>query len=411
MKAGFIEKLIERFDKLDQRYLQVQFINLVKEHGLLETIFQSIQEGVVVVDEEGRLTYANKAAENFIGFSFESSQGKPVCRYIREFSWDDISQQETEEWSRLISKEIEVSYPQHRYLSFYVVPIRMDGKKKGAVIILRDITRDKQAESANVESERINAIKLLAAGVAHEIGNPLNSLNIHLQLIARNLQKLPEEERKNISDLLNVARNEVSRLDMIITQFLRAIRPAKLKLALVKVEMVVKETLDLLRHQIEDKKISVEIICPSQIPAIKADRNQLKQAFFNIIRNSLQAMNNGGSIVININASDQYAIIRFRDSGKGIESENMSRIFEPYFTTKSEGTGLGLMIVQRIIQDHGGFIEVASKPGEGTSMTVYLPLSERNIRLLKGESEKTMLPPETTVREKRRSKNQKKREW
>ena len=383
MQSGFLEKLIERLDKLDPKSLQAQFLRLMQERGLLETIFQSIQEGVVVVDADGRLTYTNKAAETLIGLSVASSRGKPIMRYIREIDWDRILRLEPNEWSRMISHEIEVTYPQHRFINFYVVPLAAGSEtQRGAVIILRDVTRDRQNEMSTIETERINAIKLLAAGVAHEIGNPLNALTIHLQLMGREMDRLEESQRGELPELLGIARNEVARLDMIITQFLRAIRPAKLKPVLTRLESLIEETLSLLRQEVQDRAIAVELVCPAPVPRIRVDRDQIKQCFFNIIRNAMQAMQNGGRLEIRVSASDHYVAIAFHDTGKGIEPEEMGRIFDPYFTTKQEGSGLGLMIVQRIIQDHGGILEVASKPGEGTRFTLSLPLAERRIRLL-----------------------------
>lgn len=393
---------------MDPQSLQTQFLHLVQDRGLLETIFQSIQEGIIVVDGLARLTYANRAAEQLIGFSFQDAKGRPILKYLREIDWDQILKLNETEWSKMLTQEIEITYPEHKFISFYVVPLspteysaKQSVKKssakddQGAVIILRDITSTRENEADVLESERLNAIKLLAAGVAHEIGNPLNALNIHLQLLTREINSmsgsaLPDDDisgdthdkMTNLKELVDIARNEVSRLDLIITQFLRAIRPNKPDFALMKIDALLKESLTLLRYEVENRDIKIELNCPENLPGIHADSGQLKQAFFNIIKNSFQAMPNGGSLTIKCSVSDKYMSVIFQDTGMGIKPENFSRIFEPHHTSKPDGSGLGLMIVQRIVQDHGGQIEVASKEHEGSSFTIRLPLAEQRIRLL-----------------------------
>jgi len=396
MKSGFLDKLIARLDRLDPTSVQTHFLRLAKEKGLLETIFQSIQEGVVVLDGKGHITYTNRAASELIGFSQESVIGKPMNRYLRDIEWDRVLDLDPSEWTKLSSHQIEVRYPEPRFLSFYVVPLSaLDSAEKGAVIILRDVTRDREQEASMLESERLNAVRLLAAGVAHEIGNPLNALNIHLQLLDRDLKKSDARNRAALMELVDVARTEVSRLDLIITQFLRAIRPSKPALAKTSVMTVLKDTLSLLKEEIDNRSAHVELEISSDLPAIRLDKDQIKQAFFNIIKNALQAMPDGGLLHISGAASDHFIAVAFRDNGSGISPEDIGHIFEPYYTTKVNGSGIGLMIVQRIIQDHGGRMDVHSEPGVGTTFTVFLPLDERRVRLLKPHSRSKSEPEET----------------
>jgi two-component system, sporulation sensor kinase E len=403
VKSGFLDRLIERLDRLDPKSVQIQFLRLAQERGLLEMIFQSIQEGVIVVSGSGKVTYANRAAENLIGFSLEKARGRPIARYLREIDWDRVLGVDEGEWSKLLTQEIEITYPQHRFVSFYVVPLHaQEESERGAVVILRDVTGDRQQEASMMESERLNAVKLLAASVAHEIGNPLNALTIHLQLLDREIRQLaegapareggrrgraaagsPPGNMGTLQELVEVARNEVSRLDMIIAQFLRAVRPAKPNFEPAKIDGLLEETLALLKQEVQNRRIEIEIDCQSPVPKLPIDRSQMKQAFFNLIRNAFQAMPDGGSLKISVTCNDSHMLIAFRDTGVGIKPEDFGRIFEPYHTTKPEGSGLGLMIVQRIVQDHGGQIEVVSKPGQGTVFTILLPLAERRVRLLK----------------------------
>ena len=384
MKAEFLDKLIEKLDKLDPQNLQTQFLRLWQEKGLLEAVFNVLHDGIIVLDPEGTIAYANSAAATIIGFKTDAAQQQNISKYMKEIEWQKILNLEEQEWSKLISREIEITYPEKRFLNMYIMPISLnEDKSRGAVVILRDITSDREKEIKNLKSERLNALTFLAAGVAHEIGNPLNSLHIHLQLLTRELDALPVNSRKKIEELVNVSRGEVERLNMIITQFLKAIRPAVPDRQPYRMEDVLKETIDFMKYEIENRDVIVEVKTPEPLPVISVDRNQIKQAFFNVIKNALQAMTNGGLLTITLFSNDRFLGISFKDDGEGMPAEQLGRLFKPYQSTKADGSGLGLFIVQRIIQDHGGEIEVYSRPEAGTDFTLYLPLNERRFRLLK----------------------------
>jgi PAS domain S-box-containing protein len=387
VNSGFLDKLIERLGRVRPEEVQSYLLRLADEKGFLETIFNAIHEGVIVTDVGGRINYRNRAACELFGLEREACMGKPLSERLRGLDWSKLVESD-----KVVSRDMEVFYPQHRFLNFYVVPLALDAPTKqknqarqehvGYAVILRDITESRRATDETIQSEKLTALTLLAAGVAHEIGNPLNSLHIHLQLMERKLRKLPDAPRKDLSKSLEVAREEIERLDAIIHQFLGAIRPARLNLAPENINQLVAESVAFLENEIRDRDILVEQELRSDLPLLEVDRNQLKQAFYNIIKNAFQAMEQDGLLRIRTDLEDDWLTIAFSDTGGGITPEQMSKIFEPYFTTKASGTGLGLLIVRRIVREHGGEIDLVSDEGKGLTFTLRLPLRDRRARML-----------------------------
>jgi len=384
VKNPFLDKLIDRLDRVDPKSLQSVVLKLAREKGFLETLFNTIREGIIVTDAEGRIRYLNAAASELLGIHPDQAAGEPLTRYLRELDWAKIQSADKREWQKVVAHQLEIFYPRHRFVSFYLVPLvgEENATVTGWAVIVQDVTESRAQTASAIESEKLNALTLLAAGVAHEIGNPLNSLHIHLQLMERETARLPAAAAQRLRQDISVARTEIARLDRIINQFLRAIRPTRPELQPTAVNEVVCETLALLDREIADRDILVERELSEALPKILADRAQLQQAFYNIIRNAIQAMRAGGILRVQTELRDGQVSISFTDTGPGIPAEQMGRIFEPYFTTKETGSGLGLMIVQRIVREHGGTIEVESHGGRGTTFRIKLPVHEKRMRLL-----------------------------
>jgi len=386
VKNTFLDKLLNRIDRVGQEDLQVYLQRLNNEKGFFETIFNTLQEGIVVVDAQGKILYLNHAVNGLIGVDPVKALGTPIATYLKELDWPKILAE-----GRVVNRDLEVFYPQPRYLNFYLVPLEEgDASLMGFAIIFHDLTSHRQQAQEAIDSERINAVTLLAAGVAHELGNPLNSLNIHLQLLERDLRKRHSEEDEDLLDSVRIARSEVARLDTIINQFLGAVRPSHAVRSMVSINHVVHESLAFLEPEIKDRDVIVQEELAPGLPPIPANVDQLKQAFYNLIKNAIQALAHGGILRVTTSRTDTHLQISFEDNGSGISIEDMAHITEPYFTRKKGGTGLGLFIVQRILQEHGGHLELLSEPGRGTRANIILPLAERRVRLLGAGEE----PPE-----------------
>jgi signal transduction histidine kinase len=397
MKSGFLDKLIERLGRIGPEDVQNYLLQLAQEKGLIETVFNAIQEGIIVTDAKGRITYVNDAACELFGLEAESSIGKRLDERVRGLDWESLSQSQG-----AVSRDMEIFYPANRFLNFYIVPLLIERRESAAgiadpgrkaepvghAIILRDITESRRSTEKTIESERFNALTLLAAGVAHEIGNPLNSLHIHLQLMERKIRRLDGKLKEELQEAIAISRAEITRLDSIVTQFLQAIRPSKPVLHPENVNSIVEEAIRFFAPEIADRDIVVEPELRPDLPLIEFDRDQMKQAFYNVIKNSFEAMKRRGILRIRTDMDATHVNISFTDTGGGMSAESLSHVFEPYFTTKSSGSGLGLLIVRRIVREHGGEMAIESNEGKGLTLTIRLPYLDKRGRMLEAGTSK-----------------------
>ena len=243
-----------------------------------------------------------------------------------------------------------------------------DSSVDSVVAIIKDLTEQKKLEEVARRKEKLTAMGELASGVAHEIRNPLNTIGIITQRLKREFS-VPGGE---YDSLLKIVSNEVCRVNQIIEQFLRFARPPRLQLAVVNMMELLNDVTLQIKSQAEVKGIQLEARIES-LPEMKVDKTQMKQALLNLLLNAIEATRAGGMIYFNAYAKAQDVRIEIADTGVGIPAENLSKIFDLYFTTKDTGTGIGLPLVNRIITEHGGRIEVSSQEGKGTTFVLSIP--------------------------------------
>ena len=387
-KVSSLDRVLGQVDSLDTTNLTNLVNKLARERAFLETIFNTAREGILVISDLGLIEYANIASHQMIGLKDSDIGEAWLWRLIPELRGSLGLEEAARLESSVSSRELELTYPENRYVRLYILPFEGAGETHSDtsnqfVVILSDITLEKQSSEAMIESGRTSSILLLAAGVAHELGNPLNSITIHLQLIERQLKKLEESvTRSKLESSVEVCRAEVSRLDGIIKNFLEAIRPQTPDFQTVNLNELLEESLQFQASELEDRGIKVEMEADAESPIVRADKQQVKQAFFNITKNAMEAMKPGGFIRVKVQSDEERVYLRFGDSGSGISQDSLSRIFEPYHTTKKVGTGLGLMIVERIMREHGGQVGIDSKEGVGTVVTLEFPKQNRKFRML-----------------------------
>ncbi len=385
-KKSSLDRILGRLDNLDSVNLANLVQRLVKERRFLETVIDVVQDGILVINAEGTIQFANQQGCRLIGLKEKEIGRSTLWKIVPDLARTlDLSLEDGHTEPSVISREVHLTYPENRYVRLHVVPIEgvpRSRRGRSYAVILTDVTEDKLSTEELIENEKTSSVVMLAAGVAHELGNPLNSLNIHLQLMGRQHAGRDDDESAKFRKSLGICSDEVKRLDRIISNFLEAIRPAEPDFRPVDLLALLEEVLRLLEAEFEEKDVQVEVEVSEKAPSVHADPDQIKQVFFNVIKNAAEAMDKNPRLKVFLRSDEENVYLQFADSGKGISKEDLSKVFKPYFTTKKDGHGLGMMIVHRIMRAHGGQVGIDSKSGTGSVVTLQFPHADRSLRLL-----------------------------
>lgn len=380
----FLDKLLERVDRVDRRQLEDYLKGLATENAFFRQAIDRLDVGLIILDNNSKVKIINNTAGLLLGISENRLKTKKIFQCPLDPVLLGVLDRAITQRKDRYEQELYVTFPKELLLRLGIYPVGevVEDEVLGWIVTVQDITEFRRTSSQRFQTEKLKALVTMASILAHELGNPLNSLSIHLELIDRALRGMPERYKGKIQKFCGIARAEVKRLDDIVTRFLQATRPLKPRFLEGDIHKVLDDTIELLSPELKKNKIIVERDYNSDVPRIYIDHLQMRQAFINIIKNAIEAMTKNGRLVIRTALEDSRIKISFTDNGIGIPEDELDKIFEPYYSTKREGSGLGLVIVHRVIRDHGGTIEVKSKLGRGTTVDIYLPIEPRGPRLL-----------------------------
>jgi two-component system, NtrC family, sensor histidine kinase PilS len=373
LAVGFLSgTLSEQLKRADQSLVETEQ-GLSRLQAFHENVVQSIPSGVFTADANGRLTWLNRAALDMTGYE----TGAVLYR-----SWWEVFGGKPENASRAVPGSFEVESQRadgtRLVLGMTLSPLTEGGARVGLVGVFKDLTQVRDLEEEMRRREWFARIGEMSAGMAHEIRNPLGGMAGALQM----LRKEPTLDAEN-ARLMDIATREATRLNAIVTEFLRYSRPPDLNLKECDLREIVDDTVALIRHdgQLQDAQ-DVVLQYDEQLPRVQVDPDKMKQVFWNLATNALQAMPSGGRLTVSAfrrrvtsgKRSGDIVEVAMQDTGVGIKNEDLNKIFFPFFTTKQDGSGLGLATAQRIVDQHGGWIRVESEEGKGARFAVCLPV-------------------------------------
>lgn len=379
MYHALSQKILGHLPRLEREQLESYLSLYVAREELLRQILDTMTEAVIAAAADTTIVFANAAVHDLLGVTAEEAQDKRLADVLRDPAL--ASRVLSAGFDAYVSLDAEVSYPRRLTLAVQVIPLQRGGNAPAdapaSLVLCRDITGERSRSDEQERASRLEALRLLTAGVAHEIGNPLSAIIMHAQLMNRTLGAMRAgariDELKRISGILA---DESTRLKHIVGDFLHAVRPLSLRLRLGDVRAVVEDVFELFYSELTARSVAV-VKTFDAVPETLFDADQLRGAIINIIRNAMDAMPRGGTISARVTNRAGLIELAFADDGCGIDRDQMAHVFTPFHTTKADGSGLGLFLVQRIVNGHGGVVRVKSTPGQGSEFIIDLPVRVR----------------------------------
>lgn len=351
-----------------RRYYSVN-VNLQNVQDYISNVIQSMPNGLISLDKTGKIETINRTAIKLLALEDSKVVGKNIRDTLPNCKSEALVQNNSEKFEQ----NIECHLNNGSTIPLNIISSKIKNEldeNLGTVLIFTDLRELKSLEKAVERSERLASMGRMAAGIAHEIRNPLSSIRGLAQYLRNKFEKDSESH-----EYASVMISEVDRLNRVIQDMLNFAKPHEPKLAPSNIESIISHSLKLIGAELSEKKINIILINDSEVPIVFADTDLLTQVFLNLFVNAIDAMDENGTIEISFSEDKHSIIIEISDEGTGIKEENLNKIFDPFFTSKSNGTGLGLAIVYRIIENHNGEITVNSIVNKGTIFKIKLPKS------------------------------------
>ena len=401
--SGFYRRALSKIGKMTEEQCRELLVAASAEVIRLEAVLDSLPSGILVCDEKHSIVKANKSALRLLPLTH--SEGGPLWELIPDERNSAFFRQTLSAAEHVLECEMYVeAQGMNRLLSIGVHPLVDRRRITGSLIYIDDITEKRHREMRLRRAENLASLTTLAAGVAHEIKNPLAAISIHLQLMQKTLTKKNAAKGGNaksnaksgnaksgaadpvIDKYFGILNEEVDRLNRIVVDFLFAVRPMTLDLREGDINALIAELAEFIRAELKQSNIDLLVETGTSLPPVLFDERYMKQVMLNLIKNAQAAMPSGGLLTIATIGADNEVRISVCDTGVGISQENLKKMFEPYYTTKVNGTGLGLTLTYKIIREHQGDITVDSREGEGTDFEISLPVYHKEHKLISYET-------------------------
>jgi two-component system sensor histidine kinase HydH len=336
-----------------------------------EAVVKNMPIGLIALDDQGKIVTCNEKAQAVLEVACSDALGKQAMTLLPAPLKKILA--ELPESGGFLERDIQLIFAEGKEHTWEAIAAGLidEGIPAGRILLIRDVTAIRQMENEVTRSRHLNSIGSLAAGVAHEIRNPLSSIKGFAVYFKERLSGNKEDEQ-----MADVMIQETERLNRVISQLIEFARPLELKKEKVQFVELVQHTVKLIAADAQKNKISVEIDAVADLPEVEVDPDKIKQVLLNIFLNSLAALKDGGKLIIALELKADNLTVIISDNGAGIKKLDLLRIYDPYFTSKPAGTGLGLAVVQKIMEAHGGKINVESTAGQGTKVFLFFPLTK-----------------------------------